>query len=384
MKTLQLKLRPGSEEWLNAAAVEVNQVWNFCNATSAKAARPFYGKPRYLSAYDLHKLLAGASKEFQCLPAMSIEKIASEYVTRRRQFKAAKLRWRASFGGRRSLGWVPFRDTQCRFKDGAVVFAGRRFRVFDSYGLDGYEFRSGSFSQNALGEWFFNVAVREPEPAAQEPPAKAVGIDLGLRTIATVSDGSELPAGRWTTEIQDKLAQAQRRGHKRHAKRLQRKAANRRKDALHKFSRKLVNECGAIYIGDVSSGKLAKTGMAKSVLDSGWGMLRTMLQYKGHQAGRIVEIVNESFTTRVCSTCGQATGPTGLKHLGVTGWTCTGCETVHSRDVNAARNILARGLSGPSAGTNGGAQALAESASGSQQVQGGLSTNTHAQQEGKE
>jgi transposase len=270
MKTLQLKLRHGSEEWLNAAATEANQIWNYCKEVSVKAARPFYGRPKHLSAYELHKLLAGTSALLEHLPSMSIEKIATEYVTRRRQFKRSRLRWRVSAGSRRSLGWVPFRDNQCRFKDGAVVFAGRRFRVFDSYGLDKYEFRSGSFSQNALGEWFFNVAVREAEPSKQGLPAKAVGIDLGLRTIATVSDGSTLEAGRWTREIQDKLAQAQRRGHKRHAKRLHKKAANRRKDALHKFSRQLVNECGAIYIGDVSSSKLVKTKMAKSVLDSGW------------------------------------------------------------------------------------------------------------------
>lgn len=344
MKTLQIKLRPGSEDWLNAAAVEANQVWNYCNEVSAKAARPFYGKPKFLSAYDLHKLLAGTCREMQHLSAMTIQKIATEYAAKRRQFKRAKLRWRTSNGAKRSLGWVPFRDTQCKFKEGAVLFAGRRFRVFDSYGLGKYEFRSGAFSQNALGEWFFNVVVRVPEPAPQDLPTKAVGIDLGLRTLATASDGTTLPAGRWTIEIQDKLAQAQRRGHKRHAKRLHKKAVNRRKDALHKFSRQLVNECGAIYIGDVSSSKLVKTTMAKSVLDSGWGMLRTMLQYKGHQAGRIVEAVNESFTTRACSNCGQFTGPKGLKQLGVTGWSCGGCGALHSRDVNAAKNILARPL----------------------------------------
>lgn len=370
MKTLQLKLRPGSADWLNAAAVEVNQAWNYFNEVSAKAASPYYGKPKYLSGIDLQNLSSGANVFFDYIKAQTIQQIAREYATKRYQFKRKKLAWRVSGGSRRSLGWVPFRDGQCKFKDGAVVFASRRFRVYDSYGLDKYEFRSGSFSQNALGEWFFNVAVREAEPAKQELRAKAVGIDLGLRTIATVSDGQALEAGRWTRQIQDKLAQAQRRGHKRHAKRLQRKAADCRKDALHKFSRKLVNECGAIYIGDVSSGKLVKTRMAKSVLDSGWGMLRTMLQYKGHQAGCIVETVNESFTTRVCSNCGQATGPSGLKQLGVTGWSCGGCGASHSRDVNAAKNILALGLQRPSAGTNGRARsrkAFAENASGSQQ-----------------
>jgi putative transposase len=354
MKTLQLKLRPGSEKWLNEASIEANQVWNYCNEVSAKAAMPFYGAPKFVSAYELHKLLSGTSALFRRLPADSINKVATEYAMKRRQAKAEKLRWRVSTGSRRSLGWVPFRDKQVRFKGGALVYYGRRFRVFDSYGLEKYEIRAGSFSQNAMGEWFVNLAVTAPE-AKQELPAKAVGIDLGLRTIATASDGQTLEAGRWTARFQDKLAQAQRRGHKRQAKRLHKKAANCRKDALHKFSRKLVNECGAIYIGDVSSSKLVKTRMAKSVLDSGWGMLRTMLQYKGHQAGCIVETVNESFTTRACSNCGQLTGPKGLKQLGVTGWSCGGCGALHSRDVNAAKNILARGLIGSVCGNRQGA-----------------------------
>jgi putative transposase len=353
MKTLQLKLRPGGADWLEGAAREVNMAWNHVNEISYKAARPFYGPPKYLSGYELQKLFTGAAEHLAFISTTTANCVAQEYAVKRRQFRKTKLRWRVSGGAKKSLGWVPFRNGQVKFKKGALVFAGRRFRVFDSYGLDRYELRAGNFSQNALGEWFVNIAVKTDE-AKQELPAKAVGIDLGLRAIATVSDGQALPAGRWAQGISAKLANAQRRGHKKQAKRLHKKAANCRKDALHKFSRNLVNECGAIYIGDVSSSKLVKTRMAKSVLDSGWGMLRTMLQYKGHQAGRIVEKVNESFTTRACSNCGQLAGPRGLKQLGVTGWVC-GCGAVHSRDVNAAKNILARGLSGPSAGTNGGA-----------------------------
>lgn len=350
MKTLQVKVRPDSWEWLGHAAKEVNLVWNHVNELCAKAARPYYGPGKWLSGYDVGKLLAGASKELDYLPAHTLASIALEHAQRRSQFKRTRLSWRRGGGARKSLGWVPFRRGQVRFKNGAIVFAGRRFRVFDSYGLASYDFRAGSFSQNALGEWFFNVAV-ETRVDATDLPANAVGIDLGLKEIATTSDGQVLTAGRWYRDSESKIAQAQRRGHKRHAKRLMRSAANRRKDALHKFSTAMVKDYGAIYVGDVSSTKLAKTRMAKSVLDSGWGMLKTMLQYKGHQAGRIVEVVDERFTTQACSHCGALTGPKGRTGLVVRGWTCSECETEHSRDVNAARNILARGLSGPSAGT---------------------------------
>jgi putative transposase len=355
MKTLSVKVRQDSWAWLDAAAREVNFVWNYVNELCAKAARPYHGKPRWLSGYDVDKLLAGTSRELEYLPQLTIARIAMEHADKRKQAKCPRLSWRRSGGSRKSLGWVPFRRGQMKFKRGAIVFAGRRFRVFDSYGLDKYDLRVGSFAQNALGEWFLNIVVNV-ETKATDLPAKAIGIDLGLKDIAVTSDGDKLPAGRWYRGIEQKVAQAQRRGHKRQAKRFQRDAANRRKDALHKFSTKLVKGCGAIYIGDVSSTKLAKTRMAKSVLDAGWGMLKTMLQQKGHQAGRVVEVVDERFTTQACSACGSITGPKGRAQLVVREWTCGDCGTSHSRDINAARNILALGLQGPSAGTVMGSQ----------------------------
>ncbi|HEY3516963.1 MAG TPA: transposase [Gammaproteobacteria bacterium] len=71
-------------------------------------------------------------------------------------------------------------------------------------------------------------------------------------------------------------------------------------------------------------------------------MIRQMLQYKGEHAGRSVEVVSERNTSRVCSQCGSLSGPQGLRQLAVRAWTCSGCGEPHDRDVNAARNILAR------------------------------------------
>lgn len=361
MKTLQVKVHPRCWAWLDAAALETNLVWNYVNELCAKAARPFYGPGKWLSFYDVGTLLAGTSRELEYLPQHTIARIAQEHANKRRAARRTRLAWRKSGGTRRSLGWVPFRNEQLRVKDGAVIFAGKRFRVFDSYGLGDFKLMGGAFSQNALGEWFLSVAV-EVVAQPRELPARAIGIDLGLKTIATTSDGAELPAGRWTRGAADRLAQAQRRGHKRQAKRIHKDAANRRKDALHKFSTAMVERYGAIYIGDVSSTRLAKTRMAKSVLDSGWGMLKTMLQYKGAHAGCIVEVVNERYTTQACADCGSLTGPKGRTGLVVRAWSCSACGAEHQRDVNAARNVLARGLSGPSAGT------------GRQRVSGALST----------
>jgi IS605 OrfB family transposase len=141
---------------------------------------------------------------------------------------------------------------------------------------------------------------------------------------------------------------------------LHRKAARRRKDALHKFSRKIVNRYHYIVVGDVSSLKLVKTKMAKSVLDAGWGMLKGYLQYKGEYAGREFLIVNERNTTRTCSGCGALTGPSGPDMLVVRRWVCVSCGVTHDRDVNAARNILFTGRCPPSVSGNEPKYAVAE------------------------
>ena len=179
---------------------------------------------------------------------------------------------------------------------------------------------------------------------ATAAPRESVAIDLGLKDTAVTSDGDRLAAGRAYRSLERKIAQAQRRAHKRRAKRLHRTAARRRADRIHKFTRSLVNQYQSIYIGDVSSLKLARTRMAKSVLDSGWGLLKAQLQYKGQQAGRVVMVVDERYSTRTCSSCGALTGPTGLDRLVVRQWQCPECTITHDRDVNAAKNLLAVGV----------------------------------------
>jgi IS605 OrfB family transposase len=112
---------------------------------------------------------------------------------------------------------------------------------------------------------------------------------------------------------------------------------------LHKLSTRLVKANGAIVVGNVNASALAKTRMAKSVLDAGWSTFRTMLQYKCADAGVWFDEVDEAFSTQTCSVCDSRAGPKGRKDLGIRGWQCTECGAIHDRNVNAAHNILAAG-----------------------------------------
>jgi transposase len=148
-----------------------------------------------------------------------MQRVNAEYAVRRRQANKAKLRFRVSRGPKRSLGWVPFKAKQLRRHGRVVRFSGKSFRVFERERLDGASLRSGCFAQDAVGDWWLCVAVEQSVSVAA-PSKTEVGIDLGLKTTAATSDGEKLEAGRFYTDLECKIAQAQRRSHKWHAKRL--------------------------------------------------------------------------------------------------------------------------------------------------------------------
>jgi len=353
-RSIRLKVKSESHAWLNAAAGEVNFVWNWANETSIRAATRTDKMRKWLSGYELNSLSAGASQYFDRINSDTIQLVGCELAKERRRTKKLRMQWRSNGGARKSLGWIPFKALTLKRHGNALRYAGKTFRVFEIHRLDGVKWQQGCFAQDAVGDWWLSLSVLT-SAERDIAPLEAVGIDLGLKAIATTSDGETLEAGRWTHGAASKLAQAQRRGHKRQAKRIHRKIARQRQDALHKFTTGIVSRYQNIAIGDVSSTKLIQTRMAKSVLDSGWGMLRRMVEYKGEHAGRSVQIVDENYTTRACSGCGSLSGPSGQAMLVVRQWVCADCGESHDRDVNAARNILARSrCAPPSAGNESG------------------------------
>ena len=138
----------------------------------------------------------------------------------------------------------------------------------------------------------------------QQKLLTAIGIDLGLKDFATCSDGTTLVVRQLYRQLEENLGKAQRANKKARVRSIHAKIRNRRKDAIHKFTTALANNHAAIFVGDVSSSKLAKTKMAKSVLDAGWAMLKTQLEYKAIGRSVVYEVVNEAYSTRACSCCG--------------------------------------------------------------------------------
>ncbi|GAB3361689.1 RNA-guided endonuclease InsQ/TnpB family protein [Giesbergeria giesbergeri] len=341
-KTLRLRIKDKHAKVLALMAREVHQVWNFCNETSHRAIRE---RHQWLSGYNLQKLTNGFSKcDGIHIGSPTVQQVCEDYAKARKQFKKAKLRWRVSNpqSSKYSLGWIPFKARALQYKAGQVAFAGQKLSLWDSYGLADYELRAGSFSQDTRGRWYLNVVVKVQVQASAG--TASVGMDLGLKEAAVASTGERIE-GHFYRKLECQLGIAQRAHKKQRVRAIHAKIANQRKDLLHKFSTAMVKQNAAIFVGDVASSKLVKTKMAKSTLDAGWAMLKTMLEYKSHQAGVVFEVVNESYTTQTCSCCGAipASSPKGRAGLRIREWKCSDCAAEHDRDVNAARNILAAG-----------------------------------------
>lgn len=334
MKTLKYRVKGKSTgNALAKAARAVNLVWNHCNAMQRHALKH---NQRWPTAATFQSSTKGAGKEIG-LPAQTVQEVCEEYLDRRRGARKAKLRWR----GKRSLGWVPFKNQTIRVIGSVVTFNGHKVRLWLHREITG-RIKSGSFSQDARGRWYCNLVVEdEPKPHGKNEP---VGIDLGLKTLATLSTGEKIHHPRVYRALEAKLGKAQRANKTRLVKTINAKIANVRRNFLHEETTKLADRFGAFYVGNISARWQQQTN-GKSAADASMGMFRSLLKYKAIARSAVYLDVPEAFTTQVCSICGALPEgrPKGIADLGVREWMCCECGSVHDRDVNAARNILRLG-----------------------------------------
>ena len=341
MKTLKLRIKDQHCKVLNQMASEVNYVWNYVNDLCFKNLQR---KQQFLSAYDIAKYTKGTSKECH-LHSQTVQAVTEEFVIRRKQFKKAKLKWRVSNkkSARRSLGWIPFKKVAVKYANGYVQYGKYQFKLWDSYGLSKYQIKTGSFVKDSRGRWYVCLVV-DNVPQIKSHGKTSIGIDLGLKDLATCSDGVKLKAPKIYRQYEQKLGIAQRAKNKKRVKAIHAKIKYIRQNMLHQFSHKLVTKHAAIFVGNVNAKALAQTKLAKSVLDAGWSMFRIMLKYKCENAGVWFEEVNEAYTTQTCSCCGSRySSPKGRAGLGIREWQCMECGILHDRDINSALNILALG-----------------------------------------
>lgn len=205
------------------------------------------------------------------------------------------------------------------------------------------------------GRWYISCRVQASIAPAPET-TQAIGIDLGLHAFAALSTGEKIANPRHLATRQKRLARLQRRlarkkkGSKNREKarikvaRAHAAARNARQDFLHKLSTRMIVENQTICVEDLAvSGMLKAKRHSRSIADAGWSEFVRQLAYKALWHGRtLVRIDRWHPSTKTCGACGT-TGH--VLTLADREWTCPDCGTIHDRDLNAARNILAEGLS---------------------------------------
>ncbi len=214
------------------------------------------------------------------------------------------------------------------------------------------------------GKWYavFSCVVDEPTPL--DATGKDVGIDVGLASLITTSDGEKVAHPRFYRTAQRALRIAQRRvARRKRGSKNRRKAVvmlqrqherigNQRNDYLNKLAHDLTTRYDRIALEDLVITRMVHGNLAKSILDAGWGYLVQRLTHKAESAGRIVALVDPRYTSKTCSQCGHVFESLSLSDR----WIDCACGLSLDRDHNAAINILKRagqvrwGISSPVGG----------------------------------
>lgn len=236
-------------------------------------------------------------------------------------------------------------------------------KLFWSRDLQG-TVKTVTLRRDSCGDWWVAFSCDDVPASTLAPVGSAVGVDVGLESFLTTSDGEHVANPRPMRTEQAAVARAQRRvskrakgGHRRRkavrllAKR-HRKVARVRRDFHRKTAIALVRKYDTIAVEDLNVRGLARGMLAKSVHDVGWGQFVAILAEEAEKATRVLVAVNPRGTSQACSDCGAV--PDIRKGLGDRLHACPACGYTAHRDYNSARNILALGLlttgqAGPSA-----------------------------------
>jgi putative transposase len=227
------------------------------------------------------------------------------------------------------------------------------------------EIKTCTISKSFAGQYYISILVENNKPIPEKAPVpdtifegNIVGIDLGIKSYATFSDGTKLENPKYYEKELKKIARLnqilsrQEKGSNNYKKtqyklaKLAERVRNKRKDFQHKLSRNIVNENQVIIVEKLAVQEMLQKSsniLARYIQDAGWSQFIEMLKYKSEWYGkRFVQIGRYEPTSKKCHCCGKINKNLVLSDRE---WECSNCGIEHDRDINAAINILNLGYS---------------------------------------
>lgn len=218
--------------------------------------------------------------------------------------------------------------------------------------------KTTTLSKTTTGKYFVSILVENQDQIPEKKPVietTTVGIDLGIKTLAVLSDGTEIPNPRWFRKAQKNLKRQQRslarkkKGSKRRDKqrlvvaKVHEKIKNQRNDYLHKTTTEIIRNYDTIVVEDLNvSGMMKNRKLSKAIGEIGWSEFRKQLSYKSEWYGKNLLVIGRfEPSSKICSCCGKINKELKLSDRK---WSCFSCGIIHDRDKNAAINIKNFGL----------------------------------------
>lgn len=352
----KIRIYPNAKQEVALACAFGSARW-YWNNSLAEIQAQYHATGKGLGQYALNSRLPGLKRQYEWLGETHSQVLQSVSLNLSRAFinffeKRAKYPNFKSKHGRQTI----------QYPQGVKIVEGRKLflpKIGHIKAIIHREIvgiiKTVTVSREPSGKYFASILsdTRTVEPEACFT-GRITGIDVGLTDLAVTSSGSKFNNPKHLARAEKNLKRKQqklsrktkgsnaRNKARKLVARAHEKAANARKDFLHKLSRRLVDENQVLAVEDLNvKGMMQNHCLAKGISDVGWGMFTNFLEYKTARAGKGFIRVDRWYpSSKICSDCGHpAPIPSGIQNLSIRTWKCNHCGSTHDRDVNAARNI---------------------------------------------
>jgi putative transposase len=363
LKAYRYELRPTEEQKRQVAQIvgNVRAVYNWALETKTKEYQQTGKSP---SCFELMRRLTQLKKEIEWLELAPIHSMQKAITRLDASFSAffakrgAYPRFKSKRDSRQSFQIPDKNQIEVDFDNWMVKLPKLRWVSFNRDRKFDGEVRQATVSRTPTGRHFVSILVEDGKPIPVKKKYaedNSVGIDVGLKSFAVLSDGTvvkhpkhlEKSLKRLRRE-QRKLKRAKKGGKNREKQRLvvariHEKVANQRRDFLHKLSTAIAKRYVGVCVEDLNiEGMMQNKKLARHIGQSGWFELKSFLRYKlDWNGGSLVEIGRFDPSSKTCHECGYIHRGLELKDRE---WECPSCRSVHDRDLNAAMNIKLFGL----------------------------------------